>query len=501
MNALQNSAYGQLESLFRRLGAISEATSILHWDASTMMPAASSDARGEQLAALNTLQHEMMASPRTAELIAASADEAKTLDEWQAANLREMRRSWVHATAVDSALVEARTKATMKCEMIWRDARPKSDFATVLPALAEVVNLARQAADAKATKLGLDPYDALMDQYSPGVRAASVDDVFAELAAKLPGMIDAALARQAAGPAPLEPIGPFPAEAQRAVGTKFMQLLGFDFNSGRLDTSLHPFSGGTPDDLRITTRYDEDDFTRGLMGILHETGHALYERGLPKAWRRQPVGEARGMDVHESQSLLIEMQVCRSPEFLTYATPHLKAAFNGEGPPWAPENLARIYTRVARSLIRVDADEMTYPLHVILRYRLERSIIAGDLALADLPSAWNDGMRELLGIVPDSDRTGCLQDIHWYDGAFGYFPSYTLGAMAAAQMFAAAKTADPDILPAIATGDFKPLYIWLGANVHGYGSRFETPELIAKATGAPLTVEPFLSHLERRYLG
>ncbi len=501
MSALPNSAYGQLETLFRRLGAIGEATSILHWDASTMMPAGSSDARGEQLAALNTLSHEMIASRETAELIAASADEATSLDDWQAANLREMRRNWVHATAVDAALVEARTKATMKCEMIWRDARPKSDFAAVLPALTEVVNLAKQSANAKAAKLGLHPYDAMMDQYSPGVRAAVVDKIFAELAAKLPGMIDQTLARQATATPPIEPQGPFPAAAQRAVGTKFMELLGFDFTGGRLDTSAHPFSGGTPDDLRITTRYDEDDFTRGLMGILHETGHALYEKGLPKEWRRQPVGEARGMDVHESQSLLIEMQVCRSPEFLSYATPHLKAAFNGDGPAWTPENLARIYTRVARSLIRVDADEMTYPLHVILRYRLERALISGDLALADLPGAWNDAMRDLIGIAPDSDRTGCLQDIHWYDGAFGYFPSYTLGAMAAAQMFQAAKKADPTILPAIAQGDFKPLYAWLGANVHGYGCRFETPDLITKATGAPLSVAPFLTHLERRYLG
>jgi len=501
MSALPNSAYGQLETLFRRLGAIGEATSILHWDASTMMPAGSADARGEQLAALNTIQHEMMASPQTADLIAASADEAASLDEWQTANLREMRRNWVHATAVDAALVEARTKATMKCEMIWREARPRSDFAAVLPALTEVVNLTRQAASAKAAKLGLSPYDALMDQFSPGVRAAEVDIVFAELAAKLPDMIDKALARQAAGPQPIEPKGPFPAEAQRAVGTKFMELLGFDFNAGRLDTSLHPFSGGTPDDLRITTRYDESDFTRGLMGILHETGHALYERGLPRDWRRQPVGEARGMDVHESQSLLIEMQVCRSTEFLSFAAPHLRAAFNADGPAWTPENLARIYTRVARSLIRVDADEMTYPLHVILRYRLERAIITGDLALADLPAAWNAAMRDLVGIVPDSDQTGCLQDIHWFDGAFGYFPSYTLGAMAAAQMFAAAKEADSEILPAIARGDFKPLYAWLSANVHGQGCRYETPELIAKATGKPLSVQPFLSHLERRYLG
>lgn len=501
MYARVNSAYGRLETLFRRMGTLGEAAGILQWDASTMMPTGSADARSDQLATLKSISHEMLAAPETAELLDAAGHEQTTLDDWQVANLREMRRIWVHETALDGALVEARSKAAMSCEMIWREARPKSDFAAVLPALSEVVRLTREAAAAKAAKLGLTPYDALMDQFSPGVRAADVDRIFARLADVLPGMIEGALWRQDKDPQPISPTGPFPAKAQRAVGTLFMELLGFDFNSGRLDVSLHPFSGGTPDDLRITTRYDEDDFTRGLMGILHETGHALYERGLPREWRRQPVGEARGMDVHESQSLLIEMQVCRSFEFLSYAAPHLKEAFGGADAVWSVDNLTRIYTRVSRSLIRVDADEMTYPLHVILRYRLERAIVSGDLALADLPGAWNDGMRDLIGIVPDSDRTGCLQDIHWFDGAFGYFPSYTLGAMAAAQMYAAAKSADPNIPAAITTGDFKPLYAWLGAKVHSQGCRYDTPELIAQATGAPLSVDAFLTHLERRYLG
>lgn len=498
---LANSAYRRLETLFRRLGALGEAASILHWDASTMMPTGSADARGEQLAALDSVRHELLSAPETADLLQAAADEADTLDDWQAANLREMRRTWVHETALDGALVEARTKAAITCEVIWREAREKSDYAAVLPTLGEIVRLTRDAASAKAAMLDLAPYDALMDQFSPGVRAAEVDRIFAQLAPVLPGMIEGALVRQGASPQPVWPKGPFPAAAQRAVGTQLMELLGFDFNAGRLDISQHPFSGGTPDDLRITTRYDEDDFTRGLMGILHETGHALYERGLPREWRRQPVGEARGMDVHESQSLLIEMQVCRSPEFLVYAAPHLKAAFGGADSVWSVENLTRIYTRVSRSLIRVDADELTYPLHVILRYRLERAIISGDLSLADLPGAWNDGMRELVGVAPQSDREGCLQDIHWFSGAFGYFPSYTLGAMAAAQMYSAARQADPNIPAAIATGDFKPLYAWLGAKIHRQGCRYDTPELIAHATGAPLSVDAFLTHLERRYLG
>jgi carboxypeptidase Taq len=282
-----------------------------------------------------------------------------------------------------------------------------------------------------------------------------------------------------------------------------METLGFEFTHGRLDVSLHPFCGGTPDDVRITTRYDEADFTRALMGVLHETGHALYQRGLPEAWRRQPVGSARGMSVHESQSLLIEMQVCRSAEFLAFAAPLLRESLGNGGhdaAAWEPDNLYRLYTKVERSLIRVDADEVTYPAHVILRYRLERAMIDGELAPADLPQAWEDGMRAFVGIVPPDDRQGCLQDVHWYDGAWGYFPTYTLGAMTAAQLFDAAKRADAAIVPGIARGEFAPLLTWLRANVHGLASRFSSAELIARASGRPLDASVFERHLRRRYI-
>jgi len=316
----------------------------------------------------------------------------------------------------------------------------------------------------------------------------------------LPTLIAGALERQAARPPLLPLAGRFPVEAQRRLGVQLMERLGFDFEHGRLDVSLHPFCGGTPDDVRLTTRYDESNFTRALMGVLHETGHALYERGLPNDWRRQPVGHARGMSLHESQSLLMEMQACRSREFIEFLAPLLREAFGGSGQAWQADNLYRLYTHVERSLIRVDADEVTYPAHVILRYRLERALITGDLALADLPGAWNDGMRALLGVAPANDREGCLQDIHWYDGAWGYFPTYTLGAMTAAQVFDAAKRADPRILPSIAAGDFAPLLAWLRANVHAKGSRYATAEIIAQATGRPLDALSFERHIETRYL-
>jgi carboxypeptidase Taq len=279
-----------------------------------------------------------------------------------------------------------------------------------------------------------------------------------------------------------------------------MTDVGFDFEHGRLDTSSHPFCGGTPDDVRITTRYSEDDFRRALMGVLHETGHALYDQGLPVAWRRQPVGRARSLSLHESQSLLVEMQACRSREFFDYAAPVLRAAFAGDGPGWEADNLYRLNKQVARSLIRVDADEVTYPAHVILRFRLERAMLAGDLDIADLPGAWRDGMRTLVGVEPADDRDGCLQDIHWYSGLWGYFPTYTLGAMTAAQLFDAACVADPDIRPGIACGDFAPLVAWLRRNVHERASSVGAAEILTDATGRPLDTAVFRRHLETRYL-
>jgi carboxypeptidase Taq len=491
--------YAALEARFRRLGALGEAQAVLHWDMATQMPEGGAEARAEQLATLKLIRHDILGDAALPDLFAGAAAQSD-LDPWQRANLGEMRRSWLHATAVPADLVEASSKAASACEMVWRQARPANDFARVLPSLQRVLELTREIAAAKAAKLGLSRYDALLDQYEPGGSSAAIDRVFDPFAARLPGLIEEALAAQARRPAPLEPAGPFAIAKQREAGIKLMERIGFDFNHGRLDISLHPFCGGTPDDVRITTRYEESDFHRALQGVLHETGHAMYERGLPETWRRQPVGRARGMSLHESQSLLIEMQVCRSREFQQFAAPILRQVFGGSGPAWDAENLYRLGTRVARSLIRVDADEVTYPAHVILRYRLEQALLAGDLALKDLPAAWNDGMRALLGIVPPDDRQGCLQDIHWYEGAFGYFPTYTLGAMTAAQLFDAARRSDAAIVPGIARGEFAPLMAWLRAHVHGKASRFSTGEIIEQATGKPLDPAIFERHLRARYI-
>jgi carboxypeptidase Taq len=494
-----NQAYSDLEVRFRRLSGVEGAMAILNWDRSTMMPAGSAEDRGEQMATLGVLAHEIISAPQVGDQLAA-AEAAGGLDAWQGANLREMRRAWIHATALSPALVEAMARATTRCEMAWRDARPRNDYAGFRPHLQAVLDLVRETAQAKAAKLGVSAYDALLDQFEPDGRAEHIDALFAGLEAFLPGLLARVLERQGRQPAPLPLPGPFAVEAQRRLGIEMMKAVGFDFGKGRLDVSAHPFTGGTPDDVRLTTRYDEADFARALMGVLHEIGHAMYEAGLPQAWRHQPVGRARGMALHESQSLLLEMQACRGRTFITFAAPRMRAAFGGSGPAWDVENILRLYTVVKPGFIRVDADEVTYPLHVILRYRLERALIAGELSLADLPAAWNDAMERGLGIRPPTDTLGCLQDIHWADGAWGYFPTYTLGALAAAQLFQAACAADGDIEPGLTRGDFAPLYRWLRANVHGKGAFFTTDELLRTATGAPLQADAFRRHLERRYM-
>ena len=489
-------AYQELEAIHRRIKALDEARGMLHWDMAVLMPENGMAARTEQLAALTRTIHQMKTNPRIGELLDEAGD---SLDTWQRSNLREMRRLWIHATAVDGSLVEAMTRACTTCEMVWRRARVENDFGSVVDPLKEVLARVREIASAKAEQLGVSSYEALLDSYEPGGRTERIDQVFGELAETLPGILDQALSVQGQRGEGCLPVGDFSAERQRALAVELMTRLGFDFDAGRLDISLHPFCGGVPGDIRITTRYDESDFTRGLMGVLHETGHALYEMGLPEDWRWQPAGDARGMVLHESQSLLVEMQVCRSREFLEFAAPLMCDALSGTGDGWDPDNLHRRCLRVGRGFIRVDADEVTYPLHVMLRYRLERALVEGDLAVPDIPDAWNDAMEEFLDVRPPDDRLGCLQDIHWYDGAWGYFPTYTLGALAAAQLFAALRNQIPDIRREISRGEFEPLVSWLREHVHARASSVSTDNLLEAATGEPLNTTAFKEHLLSRY--
>jgi carboxypeptidase Taq len=492
-----NAAYERLKARFARIGAVNEAAGMLHWDASAMMPPGGAAARGEQLAALAGLAHELLTDPRTAEDLAVAQAEG----DWDAANLALMRRAHRRATALPTDLVEAVTRGNSACEKVWREAKATSDFALVAPYLTEVAKLQRETAQALGAALGLAPYDALMDGYQPGITAADVEPVFAAYEAWLREALPRAEAIQARQPAPIPLTGRFPVAAQRALCRAMAERVGLDFDHARLDESLHPFCGGTPTDVRITTFYDEANPAKALLGVLHETGHAMYERGLPRDFARQPVGEAAGMAAHESQSLIVEMQACRSDAFLQFLGPQLREAFGVSEEVAAAANLARLWRHVSRGFIRVDADELTYPAHVILRFRLERAMIEGRLPVADLPGAWNEGLQALLGITPPDDAQGCLQDIHWHDGAFGYFPSYTLGAMAAAQLMAALRRAEPDLDAQLARGDLGPMMAWLRTHVHAEGARLGFQDLLRAATGKPLDPADFTAHLTARYLG
>jgi len=494
---MSHAAYARLKARFARIAALGEAASLLHWDASAMMPPGGAESRGEQLATLAGLSHELLTAPVVAEdlAIATTGDGA-----WEEANLALMARAHARAVALPTPLVEATARANSACEKVWREAKARSDFALVKPYLEEVVRLQRETAAALSGALNLAPYDALMDGFQRGVTAADVEPVFAAYEAFLAETLPRAEAIQAAKPAPVPLAGPFPVEQQRALCRRMSERLGLDYDHARLDESIHPFCGGTPADVRLTTFYDEHDLSKALLGVVHETGHALYERGLPSAWARQPVGDAAGMAAHESQSLIIEMLACRSDAFLAFLGPELHALFGGDGAAYAPANLALLWRRVGRGFIRVDADELTYPAHVILRFRLERAMIEGALAVAELPAAWNEGLHRLLGIIPPDDARGCLQDIHWHDGAFGYFPSYTLGAMAAAQLMKAARAAEPGLDAALARGDLAPLLGWLRREIHGRGALLGFQDLLRAATGKPLDPADFTEHLRARYL-
>lgn len=493
-------AYTELEARKKRVAAINNAMGILQWDQQTMMPDGAAPARAGVLAELSVMTHELETSPELSDLIDQAETEAGQLDEWQRANLREIRHQFIHANAMPADLVEKIVMAESDAHMTWRVARPNNDFRSLAPKLDKLFDLKREEANIKSGIMGVTRYEAMLDQFDPGRREVQVDSIFADLESFLPGFVQQVMEQQAAASQAVEPKGPFPVEKQRELSHEVMKIFGFPFDRGRLDTAHHPFSGGADGDVRITTRYDEQDFMKSLMAVIHETGHALYEDGRPARWRGQPVGNSRGMTLHESQSLLLEMQASRSEEFIRFLVPLIKRVLGGSGPAWEPDNILRIYRRVEPGLVRVFADEVTYPLHVILRYKLEKAIIANELRTADLPGAWNDLMEQLVGVRPTDDTDGVMQDVHWPEGIFGYFPTYSLGAMASAQIFAAAQRDDADILPGLGRGDLSPLFGWLDRHIRSQGCLYMPDELIEQATGSGLDTAAFKASITARYL-
>src|SRR5579871_1706195 len=496
---MASTPYAQLEQEWKRLYAFRGALALLRWDAAVMMPRGSADVRGEQLAALETEHHALLTAPKITRLLDRAQANSQGLLDWQVANLREMRRQRDHAIATPVALVSRLTKAASRAEARWLEARQQGRFDLFAPHLEEVVHLVRDKAALLGQALNLAPYDALVDEFSPGFTTADIDAIFKALSRRLPSLIREAIAVQESRP-PLPLTGKFTPSKQRALIVEVMKAMGFPFDRGRLDESEHPFTEGVPGDMRVTTRIDPNDAFSGLLGALHETGHAMYDLGLPQDWRDQPVGRDRGMALEESQSLLVEMILCRSRPFVRYVQPLFLKHFGVSGPEWETENVYSHLTRVQRGLIRVDADELTYPLHIMLRYELEKQLLSGELAVRDLPEAWNAGMEQRLGIRPTNDADGCLQDIHWAVGSFGYFPSYALGAVIAAQLYETLRMDVPELDEQLAAGNFSGLFGWLRTHVHGLGAKVPVQDLLQAATGKMLSAMSFVRYVESKYL-
>ncbi|MBO1518673.1 carboxypeptidase M32 [Oceanisphaera pacifica] len=490
-------SYDALTHHFEQQHHLQHLGAICGWDQATMMPTGGSQARAEAMSTLAILSHQQLQAPQLADWFA-SAEQSPLTPE-QTVSLQEMRRQWRDATMLPSDLVGAFSLAGSRCEHAWRSLRPANDWAGFLPLFEEVVNLSQQVAAARAEVLGLSRYDSLLEQFEPGMRSSTLNQVFTEVKQWLPTLISKVQDKQSHDTV-LSPQGPFATEQQRALGLDVMRLLGFDFNHGRLDVSVHPFCGGVSEDVRLTTRYDEQDVAQALMGVIHETGHARYEQGLPVQWRKLPVGQARSMGIHESQSLFFEMQLARHPAFIKQLSPLLTQHF-GDQAAFDPNNLAQLYTRVQPGFIRVDADEVTYPAHVMLRYEIERDLIEGKLAAKDVPECWDQLMQTYLGLSTKGNyKDGCMQDIHWTDGSFGYFPSYTLGAMYAAQQ-ASAMQAQLGPLDTLIEQNLPSIFDWLQHNIWQHASLLDTDTLITQACGQPLNASAFKQHLEQRYLG
>jgi carboxypeptidase Taq len=497
-------AYAQLEARFAELSALQGATSILHWDSEVMLPSGSVGVRAQQLAALSRVCHGIITDPAISDLLSKAEQDAAALNEWQRANLRQMRRAFTHEAALPEALVVALTDATTRSEHAWRQARADNDFAAFLPHLTQVIALVREVAQAKQALLPdcATPYDALLDSYDEGLRTADVQALFAPLEDFLPDFVQAVMAYQRTLPPQSPCKQKVPIATQQAISRLLMQRFGFDFARGRADISAHPFCGGVAGDIRLTSRFDEGNLIEGLYATLHETGHALYEMGLPQQdpWCAQPVGQAGGMSLHESQSLFTEMQLGLRPSFVGYLAGLLQQQPELDAAQWTQGALQRQLLRVQPSMIRVTADEVTYPLHILLRTQLEQALLSGDLPPQDLPAAWADAMQARLGIRPQKDSEGCLQDTHWAGGAFGYFPTYSIGAMMAPQLMQTIEAQLPELDAQIARGEFAPIYDWLREKIHQHGSCLPARELLQRATDKPLNADAYIGHLQRRYL-
>ena len=495
-------AFDALRAHLAPIEDLNAAAQVLSWDQETYMPDGGAEARAQQLATLQRIAHERFVADETGDLLDAAAealsgDGVDTDDALPATHLvRVTRREYARARRVPSDLVARLSKATSEAQHAWKHARANDAFETFAPHLQRLVDLAVQKAD--AIGYASEPYDALLQEYEPGMTTAEVVETFDALRPELVDLVDAI--------ADAPPIDDgllhrhFPKDAQTAFGEARMAELGYDFERGRQDESAHPFTTSFGvGDVRVTTRYDEDFFPTAFFSMLHEAGHGIYEQGIDPNLARTPLADGTSLGVHESQSRLYENMVGRSRAYWSYAFPLAQEAFPEALADATADALYRAVNNVEPSLIRVEADEVTYSLHIMLRFELERGLIDGRLSVDDLPDLWRDRMDDYLGVVPETDANGVLQDVHWSLGAFGYFPTYALGSLMSAQLMDAIRADLPDLDAQFADGTFDALLDWLRTHIHQHGRCFDAPDLLERATGQPLTPDPWLAYAREKF--
>ena len=493
------SAYQRLIDEVKQIALLGSCASVLGWDERTYMPKGGAAHRAEQLALLVGMMHERATAPQIGEWLAQIEGSDGVADpHFEAAvNVREIRRGYDRAIKLPKALVEELARATTLAQQVWGEARAKSDYAAFCPHLQKILDLKRREAAALGT--GATAYDALLDDYEPGETSENLNRVFSGLRGELVELVGAIAE---SGKKPDESIlkRAYPIAQQEAVGKLAASQIGFDFDRGRLDVTTHPFCSGIgPGDTRLTTRYNPRFFSEAFFGTLHEAGHGIYDQGLSAAHCGTPMGESVSLGIHESQSRMWENFVGRSRGFWTHFFPSVQDAFPdaltgvSEGDFYAAVNV------VAPSFIRVEADEATYNLHIMLRFEIEQALIDGGLKAEDVPGVWNEAFENYLGLTPPDDAMGCLQDIHWSGGGIGYFPTYALGNLYAAQFFERAREEVGDLNAQFAEGQFEPLKNWLTKKIYSQGQRHRASDLVEVVTGKPLSYEPLMRHLRAKY--
>ena len=492
--------YSELVARLKKTSLLATCSAVLGWDEQVNMPPQGAEHRANQLALLAGMTHEQSTSPRIGELLA-ELEAATDLGRGEADEqviLREARRSYDRATKLPQRLVEELSRTTTLAQQAWVGARKARDFSQFQPWLEQVLNLKREEAEAIGYGDG-QPYDALLDDYEPGVTAAQIQAAFEPLRDELVPLV-AAIGESSRKPDSTIITRSYPVNTQREFGLKAAAAIGFSFDAGRLDIAAHPFcSGFGPGDCRLTTRYDEHHFPGAFFGTLHEAGHGIYEQGLNGDAFGTALGESVSLGIHESQSRMWENLVGRSLTFWEHFYPQAQEAFPAALGDLPLDDFHRAINDVRPSFIRVEADEVTYNLHIMLRFELEQAMLSGDLQPADVPAVWNETFTRYFGITPEHDSDGCLQDIHWSAGLLGYFPTYALGNMYAAQFFETADRELGGLSEMFRRGEFTPLKDWLRENIHQQGKRHRAGDLVQHVTGEPLSHAPLMRHLNKRF--